>query len=116
MATIRKADGKRRDSKGRILRQNEDVMADGRFRFRYVDDSGNRKTVYSWKLVPTDPLPQGKRQDTSLREKEEEIQKNAIEGIKTDSRKTINDIYKVWISLKRNLKDNTNSKTHHNIR
>ena len=107
MATIRKADGKRRDSKGRILRQNEDVMADGRFRFRYVDDSGNRKTVYSWKLVPTDPLPQGKRQDTSLREKEEEIQKNAIEGIKTDSRKTINDIYKVWISLKRNLKDNT---------
>ena len=51
---------KRKDSKGRILRDGENVMPDGRYRYQYTDSTGKRKAVYSWKLVPTDRTPEGK--------------------------------------------------------
>ncbi len=98
---------KRKDSKGRILKDNESVMPDGRYRYQYVDSSGKRKAVYSWKLVPTDKMPDGKRPDLSLREKIKQVQKDINDGIRVDKRKTINDIFDLWISLKLNLKDNT---------
>lgn len=98
---------KRKDSKGRILKDNESVMPDGRYRYQYIDAFGKRKAIYSWKLVPTDKLPAGKRSDLSLREKIKQIQKDVSDGIRVDKRKTINDIFDLWISLKLNLKDNT---------
>lgn len=98
---------KRKDSKGRILKDNESVMPDGRYRYQYIDAFGKRKAIYSWKLVPTDKLPAGKRPDLSLREKIKQIQKDVSDGIRTDKRKTLNDIFDLWISLKINLKDNT---------
>ena len=42
---------KRRDSKNRILRTGESQEADGRYKYRYLDANGKRKTVYSWRLV-----------------------------------------------------------------
>ena len=98
---------KRKDSKGRILRDGENVMPDGRYRYQFTDSAGKRKSIYSWKLVPTDRMPEGKRPDLSLREKIEQVRKDVSDGIRVDKRKTVNDIYEVWISLKRNLKDNT---------
>ena len=98
---------KRKDSKGRILKDNESVMPDGRYRYQYIDAFGKRKAIYSWKLVPTDKLPAGKRPDLSLREKIKQIQKDVSDGIRTDKRKTLNYIFDLWISLKINLKDNT---------
>lgn len=98
---------KRKDSKGRILKDNESVMPDGRYRYQYIDAFGKRKAIYSWKLVPTDKLPAGRRPDLSLREKIKQIQKDVSDGIRTDKRKTLNDIFDLWISLKINLKDNT---------
>ncbi len=98
---------KRKDSKGRILKDNESVMPDGRYRYQYIDAFGKRKAIYSWKLVPTDKIPAGKRPDLSLREKIKQIQKDVNDGIRTDKKKTINDIFDLWISLKINLKDNT---------
>ena len=98
---------KRKDSKGRILRDGENVMPDGRYRYQFTDSTGKRKSIYSWKLVPTDRMPEGKRPDLSLREKIEQVRKDVSDGIRVDNRKTVNDIYEVWISLKRNLKDNT---------
>lgn len=98
---------KRKDSKGRILKDNESVMPDGRYRYQYIDAFGKRKAIYSWKLVPTDKLPAGKRPDLSLREKIKQVQKDVNDGIRVDKRKTINDIFDLWISLKLNLKDNT---------
>lgn len=98
---------KRKDAKGRILKDNESVMPDGRYRYQYIDAFGKRKAIYSWKLVPTDKLPAGKRPDLSLREKIKQIQKDVSDGIRTDKRKTLNDIFDLWISLKINLKDNT---------
>ncbi len=98
---------RRKDSKGRILRDGESIMPDGRYRYQYIDSAGKRRAVYSWKLVATDRLPEGKRPDLSLREKVEIVRKDISDGIRVDNRKTINDIYEIWISLKRNLKDNT---------
>lgn len=98
---------KRKDNRGRILKDGETVMPDGRYRYQYIDSTGKRKSIYSWKLVPTDKLPNGKRPDLSLREKIKQVQKDVSDGIQIDKRKTVNDIYELWISLKRNLKDNT---------
>ena len=98
---------KRKDSKGRILKDGESIMPDGRYRYQYVDAYGKRKAIYSWKLVPTDKIPDGKRSDLSLREKIKQVQKDVSDGIRIDNQKTVNDIFALWISLKRNLKDNT---------
>ena len=72
---------KRRDSKGRILRNGECQRKDGLYQYDYVDMNGKPKCLYSWKLEATDPLPKGKRKCKSLREKEREIQRNMDDGI-----------------------------------
>ena len=64
---------KRRDSKNRILEKGEFQREDGRYEFKYKDRLGKRRTVYSWKLVPTDRVPMGKKCDLSLREMEQKI-------------------------------------------
>lgn len=48
---------KRRDNKGRILRTGESQRTDGRYLYKYVDDTGTPQCVYAWKLVPTDKTP-----------------------------------------------------------
>ena len=52
---------KRKDTKGRILKDGESQLKDGRYMYRYIDGNGNRKCVYSWRLVSTDPHPAGNR-------------------------------------------------------
>ena len=47
---------KRRDNKGRLLRQGELQRSDGKYEYRYYDEKGERKSVYSWKLVDTDRM------------------------------------------------------------
>lgn len=42
---------KKRDNKGRILRQGERQREDGRYEYRYKDIKGNIRSIYSWKLV-----------------------------------------------------------------
>ena len=42
---------KRRDNKNRILRGGESQRKDGRYMYKYIDNAGNAKYVYSWKLV-----------------------------------------------------------------
>ena len=72
---------KRRDKKGRILRNGECQRDNGLYQFDYVDIFGKAKCVYSWKLEETDPLPKGKRKCISLREKEKEILNNRAEQL-----------------------------------
>ena len=64
---------KRRDKKGRILRNGESQRSDGRYAFVYTDCFGKQKFLYSWKLEPTDSLPTGCRPCLALREKEKNI-------------------------------------------
>lgn len=39
---------KRRDNRNRILREGEYQRTDGRYRYRYIDEDGKEKNVYSW--------------------------------------------------------------------
>lgn len=57
---------------------------DGRYRYKYNDASGNRKSVYSWRLTESDSYLKGKHKDISLREKEKNIQKELDDDIIPD--------------------------------
>lgn len=100
---------RRKDTKGRNLRDGEDQMPDGRYRFRYTDKAGKRQAVYSWRLVATDKAPAGKRDGQSLREKEKAIEADITDGI--DSKKagkvTLNDIFVLYMEGKHELKQST---------
>ena len=74
---------KRRDSKGRILRNGESQAPDGRYRYSYYID-GKQRNLYSWKLELHDKLPAGKRQCRSLRELEKELQLQQFQGIRQE--------------------------------
>ena len=85
---------KRRDNKGRLLRQGELQRSDGKYEYRYYDEKGERKSVYSWKLVDTDRIPSGKRCNESLRSMEKRIRRDLEDGIHTHEadRTTLNGI------------------------
>ena len=50
---------KRRDHRGRILHNGEIQLSDGRYRFKYVDEMGKERCVYSWRLDHSDATPKG---------------------------------------------------------
>ena len=61
--------------------------------------------IYSWKLVPTDKTPTGKREDISLREKEAKIKKDLDDGIDTvGSKMTVCQLYDKKNSQRKNIK------------
>lgn len=99
---------KRKDKKGRVLRDGEIQKADGRYEFRYTDIGGVRRSVYSWKLNETDKTPDGKREDLSLREKEEIIRKESADKLQTKGKRmSIKDLFNEALSTKANIKDST---------
>lgn len=109
---------KRRDSKGRILRNGECQRKDGMYQFDYVGLDGKPKCVYSWKLEATDPLPKGKRKCLSLREKERDIQKSIDDGITPyGDGLTVIELTRKYLLQKVNVRESTrtNYKTMMNI-
>ena len=99
---------KRRDSKGRILRNGECQRKDGLYQYDYVGLDGKPKCVYSWKLEATDPLPKGKRKCLSLREKEREIQRNIDDGIVPyGGQLTVTELVKKYTLQKTGVKEST---------
>lgn len=99
---------KRRDNKNRILQTGESQRSDGRYCFKYVDNCGKPQFIYSWKLVPSDRAPKGKRDDISLREKEKEIQRDISEGIDTSGRKmTVCELYEKYTRTHSNVKNSS---------
>ena len=91
------ADTKRRDSKGRILRNGESQLNDkyGRYTYRYMQD-GKQKTIYAKTL-------------SELREKELQIANDVVDGI--DGQKanniTLNDMFEKYMQGKTELKQST---------
>lgn len=101
-------DEKRRDRKGRLLKSGESQRPDGRYAYKYMDTFGNPKFVYSWKLVPTDKIPAGKRPDLSLREKVRQIQQDIADGIDPIGKKmTVCQLYAKYIRQRGNVKRGT---------
>ena len=100
---------KRKDSKGRNLRDGELQRNDGRYEYRYFDQSGQKHSVYSWQLVDTDKIPTGKRCKESLRAMEKRICKDLEEGIHTQATNKIclNNYFEGYFAGKRELKQST---------
>ena len=100
----------RRDNKGRKLFNGESQRKDGKYEYKYQDAWGKRKTVYSWKLTPTDRVPAGKRDDISLREKIKQIQKDLNSNITPDGGNfTVLEVVEKYISQKTGVRHNTRS-------
>ena len=98
----------RRDNKGRKLFNGESQRKDGKYEYKYQDAWGKRKTVYSWKLTPTDRVPAGKRDDISLREKIKQIQKDLNSNITPDGGNfTVLELVEKYISQKTGVRHNT---------
>ena len=91
---------KRKDKKGRILKEGEYQRRDGKYEYKFLDSTGQRRSVYSWRLVETDATPSGKRVDLSLREKEKNIQRKLdAKIIIGKDNTTLNDLFALHIQF-----------------
>ena len=86
---------KRKDKARVVLRKGESQRKDGKYDFRWTSPDGKRHSIYAATLE-------------ELREKENDIQRDSLEGIKAEARYvTLNDVFTLWAKAKRGLKDNT---------
>ncbi len=99
---------KRRDNKNRVLRTGESQKKDGRYMYKYTDSNGKIKYVYSCKLVATDTVPQGARDDIALRDKIKAIQRDLSDGIVSDGgNMTVYNLVKKYTAQKTGVKPST---------
>lgn len=100
---------KRRDSKGRVLRSGEYQGKNGRYEYKYQDSKGVRRSAYSWKLVESDKVPEGKRCKESLREMEKRLRRDVEDGINSHvaNRTTLNAFFEAYMETKYELKEST---------
>lgn len=86
---------RRRDNKGRILKDRESQRKDGSYDYRWRDRKGKRHSIYGRTLE-------------ELRGKEDDILQDQRDGIRSEARQiTVNEMFDVWLKLKCGLKDNT---------
>ena len=99
---------KRRDNRGRVLRFGESQRPDGRYQFKYQDNDGKLKLVYSWRLDKNDRTPAGKKLELSLREKEQQIEHDLFEHIiSSGGNLTVMELVEKYVSLKTGVRHNT---------
>lgn len=86
---------KRRDSKGRVLKDGESQRANGTYDYRYTDIHKKRRCIYAKTL-------------TELRKKEDEIRRDIADGIDYAAGEiTVAELVDRYINLKRGLKQNS---------
>ena len=86
---------RRKDNKGRVLKEGETQRKNGTYDYRWKDKIGNRHSIYANNL-------------DELREKKEAVLRDVMDGIKiTAQRVTVNDMYNIWVKIKKGVKDNT---------
>lgn len=99
---------KRRDRKGRLLREGEEQESNGRYRYRYTDPEGVRHVVYSWRLDVHDRIVPGKKKDLSLREKEKQIASDLFDWITPEGGKmTVLSLVQKYTQTKIGVKPST---------
>ena len=77
------------------LRTGETQRSNGKYMYRWTDRYGKRQTIYASSI-------------DDLREMEEQILVDQHDGIKATAKTmTINDMYNLWLQLKRGIKDST---------
>ena len=86
---------KRKDSKGRVLKDGESQRANGTYDYRYTDIHKKRRCIYAKSL-------------TELRKKEEELWRDLADGIDyAAGEMTVADLVDRYMKLKRGLKPNS---------
>lgn len=99
---------KRRDSKKRNLRYGESQRPDGRYQFKYQDNDGRMRYVYSWRLDKNDRTPARKKRELSLREKERQIEQDLFNGLVANGGDlTVLELVEKYTSLKTGVRHNT---------
>lgn len=99
---------KRRDNRNRILHNGESQRPDGRYMYKYLDNTGQAKYVYSWRLDKNDRTPPGRQRDLSLREKEKQIAADLFDQIIPHGGGiTVLELVQKYISLKTGIRHNT---------
>lgn len=95
--------GKRKDSKGRVLKQGEGQRPNGSYQYRYQDSYGNRHYVYAPTL-------------DELRQKEAEIQRDISDGIDaTAGSITVIELLQKYAAQKQHLSQNTKEQYYYTI-
>ena len=97
----------RRDNNNRPLLNGETQRKDGCYQYAFTGADGKRKFVYSWRLVPSDPVPKGKRYTKSLREMEQEIRDDQKDGIISGKKLTLDSLFDKFISMKEEVRKTT---------
>lgn len=86
---------RRKDNRNRVLKEGEYQRSNGTFEYKWRDKRGKRHSIYAKTLE-------------ELREKEIDVLRDVLDGIRADkSDLTINDLFGLWVQLKRGLKENT---------
>lgn len=86
---------RRKDKNRRVLKEGESQRKDGSYDYRWRTPDGKRHSIYAKTLE-------------ELREKEAAVMRDKSDGIRTDAKNvTLNDIFEMWVLLKKGLKDNT---------
>lgn len=86
---------RRKDNKGRVLKEGEHQRQNGTYEYKWRDKRSKRHSVYAKTLE-------------ELREKEIDVLRDVLDGVRNDKGNlTINDLYNLWVQLKKGLKDNT---------
>lgn len=99
---------KRRDSKNRILQNGESQRKDGRYMYKYIDNAGNTRYLYSWRLVRTDTTPQGVKDEMPLRDKIKILQRDLDAGlILSGGNMTVLELVKKYVAQKTGVRENT---------
>lgn len=74
-----------------MLKENEIQRSDGSYMYRWRTADHKRHTIYASTL-------------DELREKKQKVIRYKSDGIKTGSKFTLNDVYDLWVQLKKGLK------------
>lgn len=98
---------KRRDNKNRVLLSGESQRKDGRYMYKYIDNAGNIKYLYSWRLVRTDPIPQGIKDTVPLRDKIKIVKQDLDDGIMSDYDMTVFELVEKYVAQKAGVRHNT---------
>ena len=86
---------KRKDSKGRVLKDGESQRANGTYDYRYTDIHKKRRCIYAKSL-------------TELRKKEDELRRDMADGIDyATGEMTVAELVDRYMNLKRGLKQNS---------
>ncbi|PXV89548.1 site-specific recombinase XerD [Lachnotalea glycerini] len=102
------SDTVRRDQKGRRLLKGESQRKDGKYEYKYMDAFGKRRTVYSWKLNPSDVLPKGKQECISLREQEKQIRIDCVDRVAVNGgNMSVLELVKRYVAGKRGVRHST---------